>query len=133
MGDPSTSDTGFPEGDPLSVIAMLVVSHLFAQSLEATDDTVHMDTYADNWEWTCSTVPSNMSALRWAAQFAQDVMMPVAWDKVWTWATLAEWRRQLRAFVVENHKAPPAEFCQRSWCAYQLYLGPAQCNHSAAR
>ena len=82
LGEPSTSDTGFPEGDPLSVIAMLVVSHLFAQSIEATDSAIQVDTYADNWEWTCDNVPSNESALLWVARFAQDLMMPVAWEKV---------------------------------------------------
>ena len=47
-----SSTTGFPEGDPLSVWAMYIITWYVAWSIEQAFPMVTMRAYADNWELT---------------------------------------------------------------------------------
>ena len=47
-----SSTTGFPEGDPLSVWAMFIITWYIAWSIEQAFPTVDMRAFADNWELT---------------------------------------------------------------------------------
>ena len=47
-----TSATGFPEGDPLSVWAMYIITWYIGWSIEQAFSMVNMRAFADNWELT---------------------------------------------------------------------------------
>ena len=97
VGPPIASLTGFPEGDPLSCVAMSLVCLAYHAHLSARVPAALPVSYVDNWEAVAPEPQAAVSAYQAMLDFCS------AWDirldesKTFFWATQAADRRWLRA------------------------------------
>jgi len=99
IGKPMASSTGFPEGDPLSILAMIVVCIALDAELGegAPDATFH--SFADNWQVEATgeeAVETVVQAEGVVKTFVDEWDMEISEGKSWTFATHTEARTQLR-------------------------------------
>ena len=102
----STSTTGIPEGDPLSVIGMFAFAFVFYRHVLTAQPAVVTATYADNWECIAGSLVQLLQALQAAEQFLTLCKLPVAPDKCWFWAIRPKDRKRLRATVFMGANVP---------------------------
>ena len=84
------STTGFCEGDPLSILAMLSVATswvTYLRSQVSQPDTMALSAYADNWGWTLEFIPDHAILMRSTLALTRAVGLDVDWQKTWWWAT----------------------------------------------
>ncbi|CAE7774452.1 unnamed protein product, partial [Symbiodinium sp. CCMP2456] len=87
------SSTGVPEGDPLSVVAMLAVCYA-AHHWPRNPNSV-LRSYVDNFTWTCTEPAALPDAVASAREFCSALRLPIDWTKSYCWATLSSHRRWL--------------------------------------
>ena len=97
IGPPMSMTTGVPEGDSLSVCAMLVVSSAFYWTL--CSPTVFPYAYADNWSYLTTNQRANIQAFHLVQQLVTDLRMQIDYAKSWAWGATAEARREWQAFL----------------------------------
>ena len=90
------SQTGYPEGDPLSVTGMVLINVVTHSIVTRAVQPVRVISYVDNWEVMSSQTESTAEALRVMSAFsdALDIKLDVA--KSHAWSTTAEGRRSLK-------------------------------------
>ncbi|CAE7944911.1 unnamed protein product, partial [Symbiodinium sp. KB8] len=86
LGPPLPSTTGAPEGDPVSVLAMIAVCWLYVSLLEGL---VEPKAYVDNLSWTADAPDNHAPALMVLDDFTQALSLEVDWNKTYQWATTA--------------------------------------------
>ena len=99
--EPQFSQTGYPEGDGLSIVAMSLINYamhaLVGENLQQT--AVH--SYVDNWE-VISHDPSELQrAFCQMEQFAKDIDVKIDRRKTHCWALDSADRAQLRTLALE--------------------------------
>ena len=92
IGPPMTMTTGVPEGDSLSVCAMLVVSSAFYWTLHTP--TVFPYAYADNWSYLTTNQRDNIQAFRQVQHLAEALRMKIDYSKSWAWGATADARKE---------------------------------------
>ena len=97
IGPPMSMTTGVPEGDSLSVCAMLVVSSAFDWTL--CSPTVYPYAYADNWSYLTTNQRANIQAFRLVQKLVADLRMQIDYSKSWAWGATAEARREWQDFL----------------------------------
>ena len=102
----SSSDTGIPEGDPLSVVGMFVFAYAFSCHMNVTVPPAIVATYADNWEIVVDIPDVLRQAIEQAEFFLQAFHLPVVVSKCWSWAVQAPDRRVLRSFTLFGEALP---------------------------
>ena len=104
-GPPLSSTTGFPEGDPLSVVAMFLLNVAFHQYMDHSLDTVTTWSYVDNWETSGTFVDDVSSSPNQMIKFAEMLDLQLDVKKLFAWSTDATSRRLLRdnGLVVQHH------------------------------
>ena len=102
----SSSDTGIPEGDPLSVVGMFVFAYAFSCRMNVTVPPAIVATYADNWEIVVDIPDVLRQAIEQAEFFLQAFHLPVVVSKCWSWAVQAPDRRVLRSFTLFGEALP---------------------------
>lgn len=81
------SNNGCPEGDTWSVIAMIVVSETWNQTLLRAVPGTMTVAYADNWSvWTTDAEISNQP-VRITTAFVTWMHLQINWSKTWLWST----------------------------------------------
>eukprot|EP00435_Cladocopium_sp_Y103_P014534 s1534_g3.t1 len=93
---PCNGVTGYPEGDALSVLAMMLINvamHLTVQP-QVSPSLVH--SYVDNWEITSCDVSVLPEANRVIHAFAASLDITLDTPKTFYWATTGESRKYLR-------------------------------------
>ena len=93
----SFSNSGIPEGDPLSVVGMFVFAFAFSRFVDHHVPQALIATYADNWEIWADSTGILQQALPVVEQFLEQFHLPVAVKKCWSWAIRPLDRRLLRA------------------------------------
>ena len=98
--DPVFACTGYPEGDPLSVVAMVLVNFSMHIMVEQMVQPIKTISFVDNWEVRSSDVKATCDAFQYMQEYADmiDVTLDVA--KTSFWAVCP----QDRAYLRENHK-----------------------------
>ena len=86
LGPPLPGTTGAPEGDPVSVLAMLSVCFLFHHMLSPV---VRPASYMDNWSWTSELREAHGPALQGLIELTDCLRMQVDWSKTYFWSTSA--------------------------------------------
>ncbi|CAE7397534.1 unnamed protein product [Symbiodinium sp. CCMP2592] len=81
-GLPST--TGAPEGDPVSVLAMLGICFVFVSALSGL---VQARTYMDNWTWSTDMPDCHGPALLVLQDLTEGLRLEVDWGKTYVWGT----------------------------------------------
>ena len=97
IGPPMSMTTGVPEGDSLSVCAMLVVSSAFYWTL--CSPTVYPYAYADNWSYLTTSQRANIQAFHQVQKLVEDLRMQIDYTKSWAWGATAEARRDWQDFL----------------------------------
>ena len=95
LGPGVKSTCGAPEGDSMSVLAMLALSAIFYYRLCAIDRCVQPYIYADNWAWMTSSRQAHFQALLATLNFCAAIAVTINFDKTWHFAT----SKELREFV----------------------------------
>ena len=97
VGPPIHMTTGVPEGDSLSVCAMLVVSSAFYWTLHTP--TVFPYAYADNWSYLTTNQRDNIQAFAKVQQLVSSLRMSIDYAKSWVWGATADARREWQEFL----------------------------------
>ena len=80
--------TGFPEGDPWSVNAMLSINRLWVHLLE--DVHIIANSYADNWAYASYCPNSHSQAVQQTMRLTAAIKVQIDWKKTWAWGTNEE-------------------------------------------
>ena len=76
---------GFPEGDCMSVVAMLGVSRLWVELIQSEQMLPHA--FADNWSWVTNNHRLHRNAMEQTLQLARAIRLTIDWGKTWIWGT----------------------------------------------
>lgn len=98
---PVRSTTGAPEGDAMSVSAMLVIAATFFRRM--SNISVTPFTYADNWTFMSTDQRSLFRALINTLNFAQTLRIKIDLGKSWGWGT----NSVMRVFWKDTEKLFP--------------------------
>lgn len=90
------SCTGFPEGDPLSVVAMAIANIVVHELMALKHPDIEMQSYVDNIELVGSTAYSVTEAFRSLQDFCWLLDVEVDIQKTFVWSTDSESRLDLR-------------------------------------
>ena len=82
-----SSTTGFPEGDPLSVWAMYIITWYIAWSVEQAFPGVDMRAFADNWELTGNSPYDLVRSSVFLNELARLNRLDFSSDKCFAWST----------------------------------------------
>ena len=91
VGHARISTTGVPEGDPLSVCAMVALSTVFHFKL--ISPSLHAFCYADNWSWISPSKRETWLALVKTLNLVHNLRMKIDFSKSWGWGTTREMRQ----------------------------------------
>eukprot|EP00438_Fugacium_kawagutii_P008049 Skav223958 [mRNA] locus=scaffold3540:149971:153246:+ [translate_table: standard] len=89
-GVPFGTNNGCPEGDSMSIVAMLSLGYLWLASIEETGHAPTGTCYADNWGWILDDPQHHSAILQVTRNFTTSARMLIDWKKTWTWATSKE-------------------------------------------
>ena len=90
LSGPQPCTTGAPEGDPVSVLAMVGLCWMFTERLRSC---VEPAAFADNWTWLTSDKFQHQEAVHRLLELTSSVRMVVDWSKAYFWAVDAPTRR----------------------------------------
>eukprot|EP00438_Fugacium_kawagutii_P033522 Skav222497 [mRNA] locus=scaffold1835:669488:672655:+ [translate_table: standard] len=125
VSSPIPAPSGCPEGDPISVAAMLTVAYCWTLALRGVTDNLKISAYADNWGWASGDLrnmfPTNDTTCRYT-----DIMgMTVDWSKSWLWSTDKTLQDQFHAYMAQHDLPSIAHHLHQMDLGCQLtYRGP---------
>ena len=90
------SSSGFPEGDPLSVVAMYLVNLVMTASLAQTCPTVVPWSYVDDWQLVARKYEDALLGYEAICDFTNALQLPLDASKSFFWANSQEGRANLR-------------------------------------
>ena len=96
IGPPVVGCNGFPEGDPLSCVAMAAVAIGFDRWIFTHAPLSCPLSYVDNWEITATSPRDLQMALAEFRDFTEIMALEVDWNKTYVWATHSHHRQQLK-------------------------------------
>ena len=106
VGPALLGTNGFPEGDPLSCLAMASVAIAFDRWMMAKVPVCRPLSYVDNWEITADSPEGLGRAVTGLQRFAAAFSLDIDWSKTYIWATHAEHRKQIRSLgLLVRHSA----------------------------
>ena len=90
------SSTGFPEGDPLSVVGMYLVNLVMTASLSHRCPRIIPWSYVDDWQLLVRHTDDAIHGYAVVCEFTQALQLPLDAAKSFFWATTSEERSRLR-------------------------------------
>lgn len=93
---PMTAETGFPEGDPLSVVAMACLNLVMHHELGSCTIGGNIISYVDNWEAICQTPECALQLWQKMQLFTTQVDISLDVQKSYMWASDPLARKRLR-------------------------------------
>lgn len=90
------SCNGFPEGDPLSVVAMMLVNLALNEFMQIRCPIADCWTFVDDWQLTANNAQDIQQGLHELTVFTQLLDIPMDSDKSAVWSTDASSRRDFR-------------------------------------
>ena len=97
LSEPLFSTTGFPEGDPLSIIAMLAICFVFDWHLIQEQATTTC--FADNLAWQITEPAAANSCLILVLQLFRALKLEIDWNKTWFFALTGIFKHHLRQAI----------------------------------
>ena len=95
LSDPVTSNCGFTEGDPLSVVAMVLLDWMLHVFQAALHPQVRLFSFVDNLSIVSKTAEPLVMACFGLTSFLQLLGLSIDPDKSYAWGTTQESRRQV--------------------------------------
>lgn len=102
----SSSTTGIPEGDPMSILGMYALCCLFRWVVADYSARALIFSYADNWEIVVDQPEALQDLIVVLDRMTQVCLLPVAPSKCWTWALKASDRSKLKNCELSGQKVP---------------------------
>eukprot|EP00438_Fugacium_kawagutii_P030029 Skav210980 [mRNA] locus=scaffold712:336637:344883:- [translate_table: standard] len=102
----STSHTGVPEGDPLSIIATYIMAWAFGQYMVSFHQEVLPATYADNWQLLTRSSTQLLQVIPTLERFLECTCLPVSPSKCWVWSITPLGRKRLRSLRLFDAAVP---------------------------
>ena len=96
---PHSTNNGLPEGDPMSVTAMLAIAYAWVQKLQMHTHDLQPAAFADNWGWCTTKANQHQPALQATKQMADFLNMIIDWRKSWLWSTHKQHLSPLKAAI----------------------------------
>eukprot|EP00438_Fugacium_kawagutii_P017616 Skav201058 [mRNA] locus=scaffold2848:5823:10331:- [translate_table: standard] len=103
VGPLVNTNNGCPEGDSMSIVAMIALAYLWLCNVEYTATGARATCYADNWGWAVDDAASHQPMLELTSEFTQSTRMIMDWSKTWTWATTKEVGLEVQQLVRDFH------------------------------
>eukprot|EP00435_Cladocopium_sp_Y103_P058014 s101_g20.t1 len=91
------ASTGFPEGDPLSVVSMVLLNHCMHCLVASSVSPIETLSYVDNWEAQSSQAHATCEAFDKMTQFAEELDIKLDTAKTHFWGTTTKSRKELKA------------------------------------
>ena len=91
LGQAIPSTCGVPEGDPLSVVAMVILSCTFYHKM--VNPRLDPYAYADNWTWITRDFREQFRALCKVLNFTLALCMNIDLSKSWAWGATKDFRK----------------------------------------
>ena len=95
-GPPIRSNSGFTEGDPLSVVAMYLINLVMTASISQDCPKVIPWSYVDDWQFTAPTAEDTLESFQKVRDFTASLQVQLDLKKCFVWGTTAESRKTLR-------------------------------------
>ena len=92
LGPAMRSTTGAPEGDCISVLAMIALSTIFYYKLISAAPRAEPFAYADNWSWMVKDQRSHFRAMICILNLACALKVTINFQKSWHWGATKEFR-----------------------------------------
>ena len=89
--------TGFPEGDPLSVVSMVLLNSALHHYMDWHSPSSDLLTYVDNYELVGNDPKQCLDALEHLRNFVRLVDLDLDEDKLYSWSTSKAGRQEIRA------------------------------------
>ena len=96
LGPCLAASTGFPEGDGLSVVAMVSIDHLLHAWIAATQQLTQTLTFVDDWQFTSTCAADIVGTLQRLERFVAMVDIRLDLAKTYTWSVQGQGRQALR-------------------------------------
>lgn len=77
--------TGVPEGDSLSVTAMMAVNQFWTALTQ--HPSIRLHAYADNWSYSAKDPELHSPTVQSLIRITQAMALVIDWDKTWGWST----------------------------------------------
>jgi ribonuclease HI len=77
--------TGVPEGDNISVIAMVGINYAFVSLPHRPD--ILTNAFADNWSYCAFDADSHQPTVQTIVSFTNSLSLVIDWQKTWAWST----------------------------------------------
>ena len=90
-----TATTGFPEGDPCSVVAMLIVAATWVIHIKKDNLSIGAGAYADNWTWWTKDAELHSEILHTTQNICNFCGLEIDWGKTWIWSTTSTGHKPL--------------------------------------
>ena len=94
--------TGFPEGDPCSVVAMLIVAATWVANIRKNNPSIGANAYADNWSWWSSNPELHSEILETTQTLRNFCGLEIDWDKTWVWSTSTNGHKPLERLLAQQ-------------------------------
>ena len=105
VGPSVMSCCGFPEGDPLSIIAMAIANLTLDRWIAIRYPTIQTWTYVDNIETVCSSGTQAQESLGALEAFCEALDLQIDPKKTYCWTTSREQRKELKEQEIQTLKA----------------------------
>lgn len=118
ISPPLGSVTGFPEGDALSVAAMMMLNEIMHQVLSQQVPAAITSSYVDNWEVRARDLSTLLTAAQSMRDFSEMVDLTLDQKKTTHWALTANTRKELRKLgcqvvLAEKDLGGQMAFCKK--------------------
>lgn len=117
VSHPTSSSSGCPEGDPWSVIAMLVIAACWVFLLKRREPQLAAAAYADNWSRWLREGMSHADIIQGTIRFTSWLGLEIDWLKTWVWGTTASGTADIRARL---QRLLPHQHVPSKWFADDL-------------
>ena len=92
LGEGLASTVGAPEGDCISVLAMIGLSSLFYFKLKSVSDEIRPFAYADNWSWLSASQRNHVKAMVAMLNLVHSLRVTVDYTKSWHFGVTKDFR-----------------------------------------
>ena len=96
VGPPVKTTTGFPEGDGLSVVAMLTINLICHEWVRAKHQAVTLWSYVDNIEVTSESIDDTLASLQSLNQVTNALDLLIDVEKTYAWSITTTSRRTIK-------------------------------------
>lgn len=109
------TSTGCPEGDSLSVVAMICIAWWWVEGISRIHDEMGSSAYADNWTWWAVDPVLHDPAFRHTTMLTREMGLEVDWNKTWRWETSGDHADIFKKIIEQHVPTGQLELMTNAW------------------